>query len=153
VLWVDGHNLIGRTPGLSLEREEEGREQVLRRLAAQAGKGRVIVVFDGDRPGAARQERFGSVEVVYAPRGRTADDELLSRLTSSGSRDATVVTSDRELAQRARWLGARVLSCEDFLRRQRPVRGGAATQGEPEPPVPEEEVEAWLRAFRGGHKM
>jgi len=153
VLWVDGHNLIGRTPGLSLDREEEGREQLLRSLAARAGKVRVVVVFDGDRPGSAKRERFGSVEVVFAPRGRTADEELLSRLSEAGPRGATVVTSDQELARKARWLGARVLTCEEFLRRQQAGRPGRVERQEPEPPVPEEEVEAWLRAFRKGHKI
>jgi predicted RNA-binding protein with PIN domain len=153
VLLVDGHNLIGHTPGLSLEREEEGREQVLRRLAAQVGRGRVVVVFDGDRPGAAHEDRFGGVEVVFSPRGRTADDELISRVAAAGPRNATVVTSDRELAQRAGWLGARVVSCEDFLRRPARARRGRPARPEAEPPVPEEEVESWLRTFRGGHKI
>jgi len=152
VLLVDGHNLIGRTPGLSLSDEEEGREQVLRRLGARAGRGRVVVVFDGNRPGTAKQDRFGGVEVVFSPQGRTADEELIARLQSSEPRGTTVVTSDRALAQQARWLGARVLSCEEFLAGREGGRR-ASMSPTPEPAVPEEEVEAWLRAFKEGHKI
>jgi len=154
VLIVDGHNLIGRTPGLSLEREEEGREALLRRVAGAVGSGGrpVVVVFDGNRPGSAKESRFGGVRVVFSPHGRAADDEILRRLGECPPGSATVVTSDRRLAEQARGRGARVETCEAFLQRLSrgsPARGVPA----PEPTLPAEEVEAWLEAFRGGHKI
>lgn len=150
MLIVDGHNLLGRSPGLSLEREAEGREAVLRRLAAW-GRGRVTVVFDGNRPGSAKSERFGGVRVVYAPAGRTADEEVLGLLDRANPRACTVVTSDRRLAAAAAARGARVETAEEFRARlDRPRRARA----EPPQPSPDAaEVEEWLRAFRKGHKM
>jgi uncharacterized protein len=154
VLLLDGHNVIGRVPGLSLEREEEAREQLLRRVAAVKGSGgrRVIVVFDGNRPGAAKESAFGGIRVVFSPQGRTADEEILRRVGQGRPAEVTVVTSDRVLADRVRSLGARVETAEAFLARLRPrTRGRADTTSEVT--VSPEEVEAWLQAFRGEHKI
>lgn len=154
MLIVDGHNLMGRTPGLSLAQEEQGRELLLRRVAGALGSGRqpVVVVFDGNRPGSAKESRFGGVRVVYSPGGRAADDEILRRLEGCPPGSATVVTSDRRLAGRARDRGARVEACEAFLAR---LDRGARVRSTPapEPSVSPDEVEAWLEAFRGRHKI
>lgn len=161
MLLIDGHNLIGRTPGLSLAREEASREDVLRRVAAVKGSGgqRVVVVFDGNRPGSAKEQGFGGIRVVYSPAGSSADDEILRRTGGGNTRTVTVVTSDRRLAQRARGLGARSETCEDFwarLHKRRQSSGAAAAQ----PAVLDEDVEEWLRVFGDesssqgdGHKM
>ncbi len=146
---IDGHNLIGRTPGLSLEREAEGREVVLRRVGAwAAGRGdRVVVVFDGDRPGAAGQGAFGALRVVYAPAGGSADQEILKRARPG----TTVVTSDRGLAREARERGARVESSEAFRRRLGPAPRPDRDETKPEA---EEDPEFWLRLFEAGrHKI
>jgi predicted RNA-binding protein with PIN domain len=152
VLFVDGHNLIGRAPGLSLSREAEAREKLLQRIGARRGNKdeTVVVVFDGDRPGSAKESRFGAVHVVYAPAGRTADEEILRRLGSGNPRGATVVTSDRQLAGRALGLGARVESCESFLHR---LGGRRRSAGSEKPEVVPGEVEEWLRAFSKEHKI
>ena len=160
MLLIDGHNLIGRSPSLSLEDEERSREALLRRVAAaQAGRREpVAVVFDGDRPGAAKETRFGGLTVVYAPAGRPADDEILRRLAASNPRAATVVTSDRDLGRRARQLGARVVSCEEFLERMAKPRGPRPPRdGKPDGGA--DEVDQWLELFRSAarnrseHKM
>lgn len=156
MLLLDGHNLIGRTPGLSLEREDEARELLLRRIGAAKGSGRrqVVVVFDGNRPGSAKESAFGGLRVVYSPAGRSADDEILRRVGEARRGQATVVvTSDRQLAQRARDLGAQIESCESFLSRlERAAAAGRSSPRQP-PPLAPDEVEAWLRAFRGKHKI
>jgi predicted RNA-binding protein with PIN domain len=160
MLLVDGHNLIGRTPGLSLSREEASRQQVLRRVAAAKGSGgeRVVVVFDGNRPGAPKEERFGGLRVVYAPAGRSADDEILRRIRGGNPRTVTVITSDRPLAARAQALGAGWESCEAFGRRLHKRRRPCAPVDQPA--VDPGEVDEWLAVFGsstegegGGHKM
>lgn len=158
MLLVDGHNLIGRTPCLDLSQEESSREQVLRRVAAAKGSGgeRVVVVFDGNRPGSAKEQGFGGVRVVYAPAGRSADDEILRRVEGSNPRTVTVVTSDRPLADRARELGARWESCEVFWTRLHKHR--APSDATDKPVADPDEVDEWLAVFggpgKGGkHKM
>lgn len=156
MLLLDGHNLIGRTPGLSLEREEEGREILLRRVGAAWGSGRrqVVVIFDGNRPGSAKETAFGGLRVVYSPEGRSADEEILRRVARSRRGQATVVTSDRRLAQRALDLGAGVESCESFLSRlERDAAGRGERAPPPSPSLAPDEVEAWLQMFRGKHKI
>lgn len=148
MLILDGHNLIGRAPGLSLNDEEGGREELLRRVGARKGSGRqsVLVVFDGNRPGAAQEGRFGGLRVVYSPAGRSADDEILRRLAQGNPRSSTVVTSDRALGVKARSLGAMVETCETFLARLRSPSGGGASDRKPE--AGPGEVDAWLDLFR-----
>ncbi len=149
MILIDGHNLIGRTPGLDLDREDEGREVVLRRVGAWAAgrRDRVVVVFDGDRPGAAREIAFGAIRVVYAPAGGDADREILRRVRPG----TTVVTSDHGLARGARERGARVESAEAFRRRLGPAPRPGPDGDKPEA---EEDPEFWLRLFeQGRHKM
>jgi predicted RNA-binding protein with PIN domain len=148
VILIDGHNLLGRSPGLSLSDEAQGREALLRRLGAAKGSGReeVAVVFDGNRPGAAQEDRFGGLRIVYSPAGRTADEEILRRLGKGNPRDATVVTSDRSLAAQARAMGARAESCEAFLTRIGPRSRPDEPESKPQPSPAE--VETWLALFR-----
>lgn len=149
MLLIDGHNLIGRDPGLSLEDEERSRETLLARIAAALGAHGepVMVVFDSGRPGSARETRFGKLKVVYAPAARTADDEILRRLSGSNPRGSTVVTSDRELARRAAGLGARVISATEFLNRMASSRN-KRRPNEEKPESSLSDVDEWLELFR-----
>ena len=147
MLLLDGHNLIGRLPGHSLEREEEGREAVLRLVGAAKGGGgeRVTVVFDGDRPGSAKSSGFGGLTVVYSPAGKNADDEIVRRLGGVNPKSVTVVTSDIGLAARVRAEGARVMRCEEFLSRLSEPKSRHGIEEKPEPSSTE--VEDWLAEF------
>jgi predicted RNA-binding protein with PIN domain len=83
----------------------------------------VTVVFDrepADAPDRAGQPAGGepSLQVVYAPLGGNADDEIV-RLVEGDPHPATlrVVTSDRELTERVRAHGAEVAGAGTFGRR------------------------------------
>ena len=76
-----------------------------------------MVVLDGGELG-----RVGDIEhaevVVASRRGRDgADDEIVALLQDRGGEGARVVTSDAELARRARALGAEVEGAGTFRRR------------------------------------
>lgn len=107
---IDGYNVTRadpRTRDLALEQQ---RDALVRRLAARGadllGRGPVTVVFDGVA-GSTGQAGQGQVSVRYARSPESADD-LIVKLVTAG--DTTVVTDDRELAERARVRGAEVLS-------------------------------------------
>lgn len=151
MILIDGHNLIGRASGLTLEREEESRELLLRRLAAFSADRRqsITVVFDSHWPASSRASKFGSVKVVYASKNLTADGEIIRRLGKGNPRGTTVVTSDRPLASQALSMGAAVESIEIFLNRKSKVKSKASNLCEK--PNPDSiDVEEWLRIFRKG---
>ena len=73
---IDGHNLIGRSPTLSLgdPHDEEDLVTLLRAYRARTGK-TITVVFDpGGTPGVLQKSREGGVEVVFASQHGGADD-------------------------------------------------------------------------------
>jgi predicted RNA-binding protein with PIN domain len=117
VRWlVDGMNVIGTRPdGWWKDRDAAMLRMVdlLERWAVAEGE-EVTVVFE--RP-PSPPVRSTVIEVAHAPRPRphAADDEIVRRLKQAPRvADVRVVTSDRWLADRARAIGAAVLSAESF---------------------------------------
>lgn len=119
VRWlVDGMNVIGSRPdGWWRDRDAAVRKLVERldRYRNRTGDA-VVAVFDGPRP---RELVAGGVQVAFAPRRRrnSADDEIVRMLREEPDPAAIhVVTSDVDLAARARATGAAVTASGDFLR-------------------------------------
>jgi len=146
---LDGHNLIGRLPGMSLD-DPNDEEKLVRLLSQHRGRmgGGVLVVFDpGSGPGGSVRS-FGGIKVAYAPRGSTADSVILKHIERmKDPREALVVSSDGRLRSQARALGARVMSAEEFERRflRSPRR---LPPEKPEGPV---DLEEWMEIFGGGN--
>jgi predicted RNA-binding protein with PIN domain len=121
-LVVDGMNVIGSRPdGWWRDRRGAARRLHARlaRLAADEGDG-ITLVLDG-RPSADLPEGVhDDVAVAYARRGgrNAADDRIVEMVrTDPDPRGLTVVTSDRDLADRVRALGATVIGAGELLRR------------------------------------
>jgi predicted RNA-binding protein with PIN domain len=136
---VDGHNLLGQTPGLSLTSPEDRRELV------------ATVFFDGEPPEGWRADlHLGGVRVLHSGRGRSADDAILEMIRRSRApSDVTLVTSDRALYERARHLGAKGILGHKFREMMsRDPRGRAHGADKPERPSPEE-VAYFLELFGG----
>lgn len=124
---IDGNNLKEYMARMGLLHSAEDSLLLawLQRWAEQ-GKGkrrkphRVEVHFDAGDQG--RYPSRGNVRVHIAPAGISADEAIirdLSRLPATGGkRDATLVTSDRALAERAQALGVRVMDCAQFAGRE-----------------------------------
>lgn len=145
---IDGHNLIGRVPKLSLQNpdDEESLVRLLQSYQARTGK-TVVVVFD---PGAestlSQKRRLGKVEIVFASPRSSADAVIARRVRRSRNpQEWLVVTSDRELAQAVIQQGARVRNADDFA-----VELGPPSE-EPldwkNASLSSEEVESWLALF------
>ncbi|MCC7354398.1 MAG: NYN domain-containing protein [Anaerolineae bacterium] len=154
-LLIDGHNLIGRLPDLSLADADDEQALVarLRRYRARTHQA-IVVVFDRAAPsGSAPILTGGGVEVLFARAGHTADALILERLRRERQPSSwTVVTADRELAVQARALRAQTLSPEEFSRRlasppaPRAARRRKATAPDEKPSAPGD-VEEWLKLF------
>ena len=146
---IDGHNLIGRVPDISLA-DPDDEARLVSRLQAYAGRTgkRVTVVFDRGMPG-GRSENLsrGRVQVVFAPTGRNADRVLIERIRRARNpQGLIVVTSDREVVAAAEGRGARVVRSEAFageLEGAPAAPSGAKEKGRLSP----DEVEAWLALF------
>jgi hypothetical protein len=121
------------------------------------GAGGITVVFDGreGEPGTSRSRGGGAVRVVFSKPPESADQciqKLIETARASGRAGAPavawrVVSSDREVAGRARLWGARVTSVEGFLAE---VGGGARPRGRRDrpPPMSGQELAEWERLFR-----
>lgn len=145
---IDGHNLIGRLPAISLHDpdDEEQLVRLLKSYRARTGKSLTVVFDPGQTSGLSERRRQGGIEIVFAPHGSTADAVIARRVRRSRDpRGLRVVTSDQQLANTVAQQGARVQSAEAFA-----TELGAPQDAPPEwkdvPPSPDE-VEAWLSLF------
>lgn len=129
---VDGYNLLGvQARGFSAGSfmTEASRERLILDLSAyHHRKGHdVIVVFDGWRDGSmtgGREFRSG-VEVRFSKRGERAD-QVIQQLADEWGRACAVVSSDREVATRARAAGAFVMGAQEFAAKLGPVQASAS---------------------------
>lgn len=142
---LDGNNLLHRLP------DAQGRGDVRRQVlaACRAQRRRVTVVFDGPPPsGAPARELLGPVTIHYAGPA-SADEVMLARIPAGPrGREWVVVTDDRDLARRARELGATTRGLAEWLRQApspAPRRGAKPARA----PTPDE-VSEWEAYFAQG---
>ncbi len=152
-LLIDGHNLIGQLPDLSLSdpRDEAKLIVRLRTYAALSGK-QVTVVFDpGPQaalpPALQRRNQQGRVEVIYADPGQKADDVIRHLVATTRDRQGLlVVTSDSALANFTRQCGVRVLPAQEFAKAL--ARDAARRPPSEKPESSRDDVAAWLQVFK-----
>ena len=120
-LLVDGMNVIGSRPDKWWNDPDKAVRRMIDQLDrfAQATGEDVTVVFDR-RPRDVSPGTHGAVEVAFASRsGRNAaDHEIVEMVKDDEAPESiTVVTSDRDLADRVKQGGARVATSGSFRRR------------------------------------
>ena len=149
---IDGHNLIPRLPGLSLDIVDD-EDQLIQRLQVfcQRQQKNAEVFFDRAPVGEANMRRFGRVTAHFVHRGRTADEAIRSRLVrlKGAARNWTVVSSDRQVRAAARSAGARVLSAAEFARLLQKTLDEAGNDPEAlsDAEIPPDEIDDWLALF------
>jgi predicted RNA-binding protein with PIN domain len=149
---IDGHNLIAKLPDISLDDPEDEAKLVLRlrSWAAASRKRRITVVFDQGLPGGeARRLSTGSVKVLFASAGRTADSILVSRIQRVRDASAyTLVSSDRFVRAAATARQMPQLSAEDFAGKLSHVgHDSDSAKIRRERELNDEEVAEWLQIF------
>lgn len=147
---IDGHNLIPKVPGLSLDSIDDEIDliKLLQEFCHQTGK-HVSVYFDNAQPGQPTRQGYGRVTAHFIRRGSTADEAITARLKGMGrsARNWTVVSSDRAVVHNAKSFGARTISAEEFSSR---LAQTGSTDGEQEPAdfeISPEEMDHWLSEF------
>jgi predicted RNA-binding protein with PIN domain len=144
---IDGHNLIGQTPGLRLDDPDDEQKliELLRNYLARVRK-KGAVIFDRGLPGGAAKWSSAALEVRFAPAPKTADDLILERLRrEKNPRGLTVVTSDRDVANAARHVGASVKDSAVFARE---MLAPPPASRQKESGLSAAEVEAWEEEFK-----
>lgn len=117
---IDGNNLIGQTPSLSVKDPKSRQRLIFRLLIFQKIKNtRVILVFDGHPDLSLPADMFQGVPFsVHYPAFEEDADTVIKDIISKQTdlRQFHVVSSDRDLQTYARSQGAKSLNCDDFNR-------------------------------------
>lgn len=152
---IDGHNLIGKFPDMSLEDPDDEVKLILRlrSWAARKRGRRVTVIFDHGLPGGMdKRLSTADVQVLFASAGQTADRLLVRRIQEARNpRAITVVSSDNHILQAARGRRMPALKAEMFVAKvseERPaananVNAPAAVEQE----MSDAELAMWLDIF------
>lgn len=149
---IDGHNLIPRIAGLSLEElDDEARLIQILVKFCQKKRDKVIVFFDKAAPGHQVAFNYGAVNAFFVSERRKADDAIHDYLVAhrSEARNFIVVSSDRQVQRDARAFHAGILSAESFsgqLSTRLIMAGQTAGESNADPLTPEE-VDEWEKLF------
>jgi predicted RNA-binding protein with PIN domain len=152
---IDGHNLIPKVPGVSLEDVDDeerllGMVQEFCRLQRKEAE----VFFDNAPAGGMRVRSLGLVTARFVRSGLTADDAIRKRLTNLGraARNWTVVSSDLSVQTAARAAQARALTSEAFaaLMQSTINRAPESPAKSSDAPLSDREIDEWLDLFGGG---
>ena len=150
---VDGHNLIPKVPGMSLQNVDDELQlievlQVFCRVRRQA----VEVFFDQAPPGMSGRRQVGVVVAHFVRQGRTADEAIVARLGQLGrnAQNWSVVTSDRQVQSEARVRQARVIPSEKFAAElMESLQQAQTSQSGNHDKMSEDELNDWLKLFGG----
>ena len=149
---VDGHNLIGQMPNISLSDPDDEAQLVmlLRRYAARRRGRKVVVIFDGGVYGHPDNLNGYGVEASFAKAPGDADGELIRRIRAVKRRDEwVVVSSDRAVAGEAQARGIPVVSSQEFARRlaSMDLPRASLNAKRNDRPLTRAEIEEWMRIF------
>jgi len=146
---IDGHNLIPKIPGVSLQDLDDEQQLVeLLQVFCRTSRQKVEVYFDRAPSAQTKTRLYGMVRAHYVSHRSSADEAIRTRLKQIG-REAPnwkVVTSDQQVQADARRMRAEVIPSEVFARRLLE----AAAEGERGEQIPQEraeDVDEWLRIF------
>jgi uncharacterized protein len=151
---IDGNNLIGSSPDISLD-DPESRSKLIYivRKFQEARKTKVTIVFDGHpETGVIREDLNEKLCILYPRIGSSADDEIKQILTGINYfKDVILVTSDRALKSFAKKEGARTINSIEFyfeLKRFSHISGKKeATRKRIDAKVSDQEVDQWMKIF------
>jgi predicted RNA-binding protein with PIN domain len=152
-LLIDGHNLIGQIPGISLADPDDEAKLVmlLRKYAARRRGRQLVVVFDHGVYGHPQQLDGYGVVCYFARSPQDADAQLIRRIARlSRPREWALVTADRAVARAALDRGMRVIDARAFAAQL----ASAPDRAKAEPPhekadirMSGAELREWMRLF------
>lgn len=159
--FIDGYNLLFRSIKAGSEDLQLQRQAIIDDLSKKLNVLNIdaTIVFDSYyQKGLREKNHKQNFEILFTDEGETADECILDELRiRPNPRIETVVTSDKDLAWKARLKGAHTLTIDEFLRflnqkwrkKMNPI---SKKEKEPEPippPIEKKETteEFYLRTF------
>lgn len=151
---IDGHNLIGKMPDISIQDPDDEVQLILRLRSwtAASKKRQVTVYFDGGIPGGKNVKlSTPQVRVVFASAGRTADALLINRIQKARNpAEFVLVSNDQEIIKAAQARKLEHVRSEKFAMRlgkqwQDTIPGPTLTDDDPQ--VSDLEIQEWLATF------
>lgn len=115
---IDGYNLFFQLQEIILPLEKK-REEFIALVDRELGNSglQAVMVFDSHQENSsdfASQKHYKHLEVVFSPKGLSADRYLLE-LLEWNARNTTLVTSDQSLCKKGKQLGAKILTVKGFV--------------------------------------
>lgn len=152
---IDGNNLAGNFPGISLE-QPSSIPKIIRivKKFQENRNNNVIIVFDAEPELELSEYKNSSkFSVVYPKFENTADDEIKNLLNNiTYFKDVVLVTSDRELKNFARQKGAKTINSIEFyfeLKRFARFSGKKEeSQKRIDTALSDTEVDQWMKIFQ-----
>jgi hypothetical protein len=147
---IDGHNLIPKIPGLSLEMLDDEVELIkLLQKYCRLRRRYIEVYFDKAEFGWAGERKFGSVIAIFVPKDRTADQAILHRIAriKKEPQNYIVVSSDNRIRKYSRGARIPVITSEEFARELMDVQEGRREMIDTEKLITDIEIDEWLRIF------
>ncbi len=143
---VDGHNLIGQVPGMSLaDPDDEAKLVMLLRRYTTAKRGRrALVIFDRGVYGHPLKLDGYGVTCQFARSPQDADAQLIKTIATLKRGEWSVVSSDRRVADAARARGLRTFDGRTFAAMILPPgRKAKAPDEKPEVPLSAAQIAEW----------
>ena len=155
---IDGFNLGFKDSAIAeyLRKGDTSRaiDMIIRRVRLYVAKAaRIIVVFDGKKAVLAQPARFAGIEIIFSQKPQSADDIIRQKLRNLDDTSAwIVVSSDHEIINTAKDLGAGVLRSEELLKTGTSEISSKGKTGNEKKYNPTDiNVDYWLEQFKRGN--
>jgi uncharacterized protein len=147
---IDGHNLIPKVAGLSLQAVDDEKQLIeILQVFSRLQRRKVDVFFDKAAPGQVKMQRYGMITAHFVHQGSTADDAISAHLRklNRNAPNWTVISSDRQVQAEAHAAGAKVISSEQFAAQLHNILDQQVETDSSEATLGKTELEEWLRLF------
>ena len=153
MIFIDGHNLIPKIRGISLNMldDEMALIRVLSEYARLARK-KLDVYFDNAPFDKAGTRKYGSITAHFVREGDTADEAIIRRVRNmkQKARNVKVISSDQHIQRQVQACQATTMSSDDFAKEIEKTLSASPSGGKPDPNHQSEgEIEQWLQLFKG----
>jgi len=146
--FIDAYNLIGTMTSIELS-DPQKEEKLIRFFNNRYSlpNDRFMLIFDGNRlEWMGSQYQKGQCFCYFTPKGETADDYIIQKITNTSNRSSiTVVSSDNAIIRVAKHKKVKMLRSQQFL--SLPIKNIPTTPIKPAYTPSKEEVDYWEAQF------